>query len=133
MHLLLDTHVLLWAAGMPDKLPSQAVNLIQDHGNRLLFSAANIWEVTIKRGLGRSDFRVEPEVLRRGLTENGYHELAITSTHALAVGHLPAIHKDPFDRMLVAQAGSEGLLLLTADEVVAKYPGPIQLIKAPAG
>lgn len=128
MHLLLDTHILLWAAGIPERLPNQAVDLIQDPDNRLLFSAANIWEITIKRGLGRSDFRVEPEVLRRGLLEHGYEELAITSTHALAVGHLPAIHKDPFDRMLVAQAGSEGLLLLTADEVVAKYPGPISHI-----
>jgi PIN domain nuclease of toxin-antitoxin system len=129
MHLLLDTHILLWAAGMPERLSNQAVDLIQNPNNRLLFSAANIWEITIKRGLGRSDFRVEPEVLRRGLLEHGYEELAITSTHALAVGHLPAIHKDPFDRMLVAQAGSEGLLLLTADEVVAKYPGPIRRIQ----
>jgi len=70
---------------------------------------------------------VDLEVLRRGLIENGYDEIAITSTHAMAVGHLPAIHKDPFDRMLVAQAGSEGLLLLTVDEVVARYPGPIRL------
>lgn len=128
MHLLLDTHVLLWAAGIPERLPHQAVELIKDPDNCLLFSAANIWEITIKRGLGRSDFRVDPEVLRRGLVENGYDELAITSTHAMAVGHLPAIHKNPFDRMLVAQAGSEGLLLLTADEVVAKYPGPIRLV-----
>ena len=127
MHLLLDTHVLLWAAGMPDKLPGQVIDLIQDPNNHLLFSAANIWEITIKRGLDRSDFRVEPEVLRRGLIENGYDELGITSTHAIAVGHLPNIHKDPFDRMLVAQAGSEGLLLITVDEVVAKYPGPIRL------
>ena len=128
MHLLLDTHVLLWAAGTPDRLSSQAVNLLQDPENHLLFSAASIWEITIKQGLGCSDFRVEPEVLRRALVENGYSELAITSTHVMAVAHLPGIHKDPFDRVLVAQAVTEGILLLTVDDVVAKYPGPIRRI-----
>ncbi len=128
MHLLLDTHVLLWAAGAPDKLSSRALDLIQDAENHLLFSAASIWEITIKRGLGRNDFRVQPEVLRRGLVENGYSELGITSTHVMAVGRLPGIHKDPFDRILVAQAMTEGVVLLTADDMVAKYPGPIQRV-----
>lgn len=128
MHLLLDTHVLLWAAGNPDRLSPPAVELIADSGNHLLFSAASLWEITIKRGLGRPDFRVDPEVLRRGLLENGYDELAITGTHAMAVGSLPAIHRDPFDRVLVAQAESEGVLLLTADETVARYPGPIRFV-----
>lgn len=128
MHLLLDTHVLLWAAGVPERLPERARALIEDPENHPLFSAASLWEITIKRGLGRPDFRVEPEVLRRGLVENGYEEVAITSTHAMAVGHLPSIHKDPFDRILVAQAESGGMLLLTADEVVAGYPGPIRKV-----
>ena len=128
MHLLLDTHVLLWAAGVPEKLSPQAAELIGDPVHHLLFSAASLWELTIKRGLGRSDFKVEPGVLRRGLVENGYDELAITSTHAMAVGYLPPLHKDPFDRILVAQAETEGALLLTADEWVAKYPGPIRLV-----
>ncbi|MGM0646557.1 MAG: type II toxin-antitoxin system VapC family toxin [Thermodesulfobacteriota bacterium] len=128
MHLLLDTHVLLWAAGTPDKLSSKALDLLQDPENHLLFSAASIWEITIKRGLGRNDFRVEPEILRRGLVENGYSELAITSTHVMAVSHLSNIHKDPFDRVLVAQAMTEGVLLLTADAMVAQYPGPIRRI-----
>ena len=128
MHLLLDTHVLLWAAGSPERLSPQAVELISDPGNELLFSAASLWEMTIKRGLGRPDFRVDPEVLRRGLLEHGYDELAIIGTHAMAVGSLPAIHRDPFDRVLVAQAESEGVLLLTADETVARYPGPIRLV-----
>jgi len=128
MHLLLDTHVLLWAAGTPDRLSREAADLLQNPENHLLFSAASIWEITIKRGLGRSDFRVEPEVLKRGLVENGYSELFIASTHVMAVRHLPEIHKDPFDRVLVAQAMTEGLLLLTADDVVAKYPGPIRRI-----
>lgn len=128
MHLLLDTHVLLWAAGTPERLPMQAVDLIGDPSNALLFSAASLWEITIKRGLGRSDFRVDPEVLRRGLLENGYDELAIRGTHAMAVGYLPVIHRDPFDRILVAQAEAEGVLLLTADDTVARYPGPIRRV-----
>jgi PIN domain nuclease of toxin-antitoxin system len=128
MRLLLDTHVLLWAAGLPEKLPASAKEMIENPGNRPLFSAASLWEITIKRGMGRSDFRVEPEILRRGLVESGYEELPITGDHALAVRHLPPIHKDPFDRILVAQTEVEGGLLLTADDVVAKYPAPVRKI-----
>lgn len=128
MHLLLDTHVLLWAAGVPERLSSEATTLIQDPGNRLLFSAASLWEITIKQSLRRPDFRVDGAVLRRGLLENGYDELSIEGTHALAVGQLPHIHKDPFDRILAAQAAHEGLLLLTADETLASYPCPIRLV-----
>ncbi len=128
MYLLLDTHLLLWAAATPERLSREAADLIKDPGNKPIFSAASIWEITIKRSIGRTDFRVDPGLLRRGLVENGYDELPVTSTHAMAVGHLPPIHKDPFDRLLVAQAESEGLLLLTGDELVASYPGPIQLV-----
>lgn len=128
MHLLLDTHVLLWAAGVPERLSDRARALIEDPENHPLFSAASLWEITIKRGLERPDFRVEPEILRRGLVENGYDEVPITSTHAMAVGYLPSIHKDPFDRILVAQAETEGALLLTADDVVANYPGPVRRV-----
>ncbi len=94
----------------------------------LYFSAASLWEVVIKNGLGRQDFQVNPHLLRRGLVDNGYLELSISSQHTLAVSHLPDIHKDPFDRILIAQAESEGFLLLTADELVARYPGPIRQI-----
>lgn len=128
MHLLLDTQVLLWAAGMPDKLSAQAIDLIENPENQLCFSAASIWEISIKRSLNRPDFRVEPEVLKRGLEDNGYQELAVTAAHAVAVGHLPEIHRDPFDRILVAQAWIEGILLLTADDMLARYPGPIRLV-----
>lgn len=128
MKLLLDTHLLLWAAGQPESLPDAARSLIEDPENSLLFSAASLWEVTIKHGLGRSDFRADPHLLRRGLIDNGYDELAITSEHAVAVSSLPAIHKDPFDRILVAQATIEGVILLTADAVVARYPGPVRLV-----
>lgn len=128
MLLLLDTHVLLWAAGQPARLPRATRNLLNNTANTLLFSAASIWEVAIKRGLDRKDFVVEPSVLRRGLIDNGYEELAITSAHAVAIEHLPPIHKDPFDRMLIAQAAVEGATLITADATVAKYGGSIRKV-----
>ena len=126
MRLLIDTHLLLWAAGQPERLSAEARNLLQNSVHHLTFSVVSLWEITIKRGLGRADFRVEPRVLRRGLRDYGYTELPITADHALAVDMLPALHKDPFDRMLVAQAMIEGITLLTGDPLVASYPGPIR-------
>jgi PIN domain nuclease of toxin-antitoxin system len=126
--LLLDTHLLLWATGEPDRLPLSALAEIENPQNELLFSPASLWEIAIKRGLGRDDFQVDARLLRRGLFDNGYHELPITSEHAVAVDGLPAIHKDPFDRILVAQAIVEGILLLTMDDLVARYPGPIRKV-----
>ena len=106
----------------------EAARLIEDEANMLLFSAASLWEVAIKSGLGRDDFRVDARLLRRGLLDNGYEELPILSAHAVMVDALPEIHKDPFDRMLVAQAQYEGVTLLTSDAVVARYPGPVRLV-----
>lgn len=126
MILLLDTHLLLWAAGAPEKLSAQARQMMTDLDNELWFSAASLWEISIKNGLGRPDFRVEPNLFRRALLNNGYVELAITGQHAIGAGQLPQIHKDPFDRMLVSQATHEGVLLLTMDERVAAYPGPVR-------
>ncbi|WP_185230116.1 type II toxin-antitoxin system VapC family toxin [Acetobacter aceti] len=128
MKLLLDTHLLLWAAGEPDRLSMRARSLMEDQDNDLVFSAASLWEVTIKAGLGRADFQINPHLLRRGLIENGYEELPVTGQHALAVGQLPNVHWDPFDRILVAQATVEGLLLLTHDPLVQAYPGPITAV-----
>lgn len=128
MKLLLDTHVLLWAAGKSSKLPPGAVALLADPHNELVFSAASLWEVAIKRGLGRKDFQVDPRILRRGLIDNGYIEMPITGEHAVATDALPAIHKDPFDRILVAQSIVEGITLITADPLLTKYPGPVQRI-----
>lgn len=85
-----------------------------------------MWEIVIKCGLGRKDFQVDPRLLRRGLLDNGYNELPILSEHAVAIGTLPPIHKDPFDRLLVAQAIVEGITLLTSDAYVAEYPGPVK-------
>jgi PIN domain nuclease of toxin-antitoxin system len=128
MKLLLDTHLLLWAAGRPDRLSTAALRLVDAQANELLFSAASVWEVAIKRGLGRGDFQADPRLLRRGLLDNGYIELPILSDHVVAIESLPPIHKDPFDRLLVAQATVEGITLLTSDEVVAQYPGPIRIV-----
>ena len=128
MKVLLDTHVLLWAAGVQARLPQEARELIEDPDTELVFSAASLWEVAIKSGLGRDDFRVDARLLRRGLLENGYTELAVTGSHAVAVDSLPPLHKDPFDRMLVAQAQVEGFLLLTADPAVASYGGSIRMV-----
>jgi PIN domain nuclease of toxin-antitoxin system len=124
--ILLDTHFLLWAAGEPARLPAQARTLIESPSNEPMFSVASIWEIVIKRGLNRADFRVEPHLLRRGLLDNGYTEIMLTSDHALAVSALPLLHKDPFDRILVAQAQVENVLLLTGDPILADYPGPIR-------
>lgn len=126
MKLLLDTHLLLWAANEPEKLSAKAVSLMGNPEHQLIFSAASIWEIAVKNSLGRDDFEVDARLLRRGLLDNDYTELAITSAHAVFVESLPSIHKDPFDRILVAQATVEGFTLLTADSAVAKYPGPIE-------
>jgi len=126
--LLLDTHLLLWAAVEPERLSRRAQMLMNDTGNELLFSAASLWEVAIKRARGRPDFQADARSLRRNLIDNGYHELPVTGEHAIAVGDLPPLHRDPFDRVLIAQSIVEGIMLLTADPVVARYPGPIERV-----
>lgn len=128
MKVLLDTHLLLWAAATPDRLSPTAKTLIEDSQIRVCFSPASLWEIGIKRSLGRADFTVDPRLLRRGLVDSGYLELPITAEHALAVDTLPPIHKDPFDRILLAQASVEGIVLLTSDVTVARYPAPVRLV-----
>src|SRR5271170_5107816 len=125
MKLLLDTHLLLRAAGQPERLSKNARELLTDPSNELIFSAASIWEISIKYGLGRDDFHVDPRLLRRALYENSYNELPVTSAHAVAIDGLPPIHKDPFDRILIAQSMIEEIILLTSDPLVAQYPGPV--------
>jgi PIN domain nuclease of toxin-antitoxin system len=124
----LDTHVLLWAAGQSDRLPAAVRALLNDPRNEPVFSSASLWEIAIKSGLGRDDFQVDVRALRRELLDNGYLELPITSEHAVAIDCLPPIHKDPFDRLLVAQSMVEGITLLTADTLVAQYPGSVQKV-----
>jgi PIN domain nuclease of toxin-antitoxin system len=126
--LLLDTHLLLWAAGNPERLSEKARALIEKDEHELFFSSGSLWEIVIKRNLGRDDFKVDARVLRRGLLDNGYSELPIASEHVVAIDGLPQHHKDPFDRVLVAQAIVEGITLVTSDPTVAKYSGSIALV-----
>lgn len=128
MKLLLDTQLVLWATLDARLLSSAAFALMNDTRNSLVFSAATIWEVAIKFSMGRADFDFDPRVLRRALLDNGYAEMAITGQHAAHVAALPPIHKDPFDRLLLAQAISEGIILLTADALLAQYPGSVRLV-----
>jgi PIN domain nuclease of toxin-antitoxin system len=128
MNLLLDTHMLLWTAA--GTLPKKAARMVVNENNTLYFSPASIWEIGIKKGLGRNDFKVDPEILRRGLLDNNYQDLPITSLHVLAINDLPRIHKDPFDRILLAQAKAEGISLLTSDKALQRYPGPVIFIPA---
>lgn len=128
MKLLLDTHLLLWAADSLERVPVGARALMADLENELLFSVVSIWEVSIKSELNRSDFQVDARLLRRGLIDNGYVELPISGEHAVAVDTLPSIHKDPFDRLLMAQATVEGFVLLTNDATLSRYPGPVRLV-----
>jgi PIN domain nuclease of toxin-antitoxin system len=128
MKLLLDTHLLLWAAGAPERLSRPARSLLVARGNSLVFSAASIWEIVIKAGLGRADFQVEPQRLRQELLLHGYEELPISGEHALALRTLPALHKDPFDRILFAQARCEAMTLVTADRDLAAYGAPCRLV-----
>jgi len=126
--LLLDTHLLLWAAGQPERLSKKARGFIEKGEHELFFSSGSLWEIVIKRNLGRDDFKVDARILRRGLLDNGYSELPIASEHVVAIEGLPQHHKDPFDRVLVAQAIVEGITLLTSDPTVARYGGSITLV-----
>ncbi len=127
MRLLLDTQLLLWAAVAPSRISRPVHRLINDDANVLLFSVVSIWETTIKANLGRADFTVDPRQIRSGLLDSGYRELEVTAEHALAVGDLPLLHRDPFDRLLLAQARHEGATFLTADHALAAYPVAIHL------
>jgi PIN domain nuclease of toxin-antitoxin system len=133
VRLLIDTQLLIWAAEDDKRLPAQARRLITTKENELYFSVASLWEIAIKRGLKRADFAIDPRFLRRGLISNLYNELAITSEHAFTTETLPRLHKDPFDRLLIAQAIVEDITLLTSDALVASYPAPVSLAQDRAG
>lgn len=128
MKLLFDTHLLIWAAEDSPRLPKAVAQIIDDTENELVFSVASVWEIAIKHAVGRNVVRVDPRRLRRSLLDNGYTELPITSEHAVAIDALPDLHKDPFDRILIAQATVEAITLLTVDKIVAHYPGPIKKV-----
>lgn len=126
--LLLDTHLLIWGAENPDRLPRAARVRIEDARAAQAFSVASIWEVAIKVARGRGDFAVDAGALRGTLLRSAMREFAITGAHALEAGGLPPLHKDPFDRLLVAQARVERAVLLTADAALAQYGAPVELV-----
>ncbi|MFM9100268.1 MAG: type II toxin-antitoxin system VapC family toxin, partial [Cyanobium sp.] len=124
--LLLDTQLLIWAAYTPSKLSSSLASHLVDRRNDIRYSVVSLWEAAIKASLGREDFQVDPSALRRGLLREGFQELPIDVEHVLAVRDLPLIHRDPFDRLLVAQAQRERLRLLTADRTLLGYGDGVQ-------
>jgi PIN domain nuclease of toxin-antitoxin system len=128
LRILLDTHLLLWSVASSRRLSKPARAMILDPQNDAYYSAASIWEVSIKSGLGRKDFKVNPQVLVEALAESGFIELPVSATHAAAVAALPALHRDPFDRMLVAQAYAEPMTLLTNDAILASYGPLVRLV-----
>jgi PIN domain nuclease of toxin-antitoxin system len=128
MRFLLDTHLVLWSSVEPERLSAQARSLLQSRQSELVFSTVCLWEIGIKRALKKKGFQVDPRVIRRTMLDEGYEELPLLGQHAVEVDMLPLIHKDPFDRILIAQAMVEGITLLTADPVIAQYPGPIRKV-----
>jgi len=119
MRLLIDTHLLLWWLAGGVRLPRRARGFLADTSNQVFFSAASIWEVSIKAALGKIE--ADPNEMLVALRSDGFEELPVTGRHASAVMRLPDHHRDPFDRMLVAQSLVESLVLLTDDRVLSKY------------
>ncbi|HEY1901570.1 MAG TPA: type II toxin-antitoxin system VapC family toxin [Terracidiphilus sp.] len=128
MKFLLDTHLVLWTFFEPRRLSAPARTILEARQSILVFSTVGLWKIGIKRGLGKRGFQVDPRILRRALLDDGYEELPVLGQHAIEVDTLPPIHKDPFDCILIAQAMVEGITLLTADPMIAQYPGPIHKV-----
>jgi len=128
MRFLVDTQIAIWALLDDARLSEPAREALGDLGNECIFSVSSIWEIAIKRALKKRGFLHDPREIRRQLLANGYVELDILGRHVVAVDSLPHIHKDPFDRILIAQAIVEGITLLTADARIAQYPGPIRKV-----
>jgi PIN domain nuclease of toxin-antitoxin system len=124
---LLDTHFLIWISIDDRRISRRPRTVLNDQANELVFSSASRWEIAIKR-TRRADFGYDPRGLKRQLIANGYEELPVHGSHVVSLDALPPIHKNPFDRLLIAQATIEGIMLLTADAVIARYPGPIRKV-----
>ncbi|WP_280776451.1 type II toxin-antitoxin system VapC family toxin [Rhizobium sp. SG_E_25_P2] len=117
-----DTNILLWMMSSHPRLSQNHLNVLRSPANEIYFSATSIFEIAVKQQIGKFDFNVDAAEIRAALIERGYRELPVTGAHAVRVLDLPLIHRDPFDRLLIAQALSEDLVLMTADHVVADYP-----------
>ena len=128
MNFLLDTHILIWAAIAPHKISPELTSLLSDPSNHLYFSSASIWEISIKESLGKRDFKVSSKKLYDGLIENGYKELKVSALHTMEVIKLPFIHRDPFDRILVATAIWENIPLLTNDSTLSPYHSLVRVM-----
>jgi PIN domain nuclease of toxin-antitoxin system len=122
---LIDTHLLIWMSMKSSRLTESTKALLEDIDNEIFFSAISISEIAVKQQLAKSDFNIDASAVRRAMVEEGYRELPVNGLHAAFVATLPPIHKDPFDRLLVAQANIEGMTLITADDAISRYPGPI--------
>jgi PIN domain nuclease of toxin-antitoxin system len=128
MTFLLDTHFVMWIPIEDRRIGRAALRILNDPGNTFVFSAVNLWEIAIKRALKGAAFAYDPRAIRKHMLANGYVELPIEGSHAVAVDALPLIHNDPFDRLLIAQAVVEGITFLTRDRTIGRYPGPIRRI-----
>jgi PIN domain nuclease of toxin-antitoxin system len=128
VNFLLDTHILIWAAISPHKISPELASLLSDPSNHLYFSSASIWEISIKESLGKRDFHVSSNKLHDGLVENGYKEIKVSALHAMGVIKLPFIHRDPFDRILVATAIWENMPLLTNDSTLSPYHSLVRVL-----
>lgn len=128
MRLLLDTHLLLWALAEPERLDAAARGALEDPGNEVLFSAASLWEIAIKAGLGRPDFAFDPRQILRAAMDTGFVELPVHAAAAILVAKLPPHHRDPFDRLLIAQAMSEPVRFYTADPALPSYSELVTLV-----
>lgn len=128
MVVLLDTHILLWALGAPQRLPQAVVTLIESPETTVYFSAASIWEIAIKTALGKTDFHYSPEDIAQAARNTGFAELSVSAAHGAKVAHLPQHHRDPFDRLLIAQAMLMPAQLLTADATLVPYSELVRFI-----
>ena len=126
---LLDTQLLIWMAFAPEQLPATLIPDLEDRQQRFLVSVVSLWEVAIKRSLDRPDFHFDAAVLRQQLQKEGFEELPIHAEHCLAVQNLPRHHKDPFDRLLIAQAQQEQIQLLSCDKTLSKYGACVTLLR----
>jgi PIN domain nuclease of toxin-antitoxin system len=128
MRLLVDTHLLLWAAARSRRLSKDARRLLEEPDNEVFFSAASIWEIAIKTALRKPGFKVDVALLRSALERMEFAEIPVTAAHAERLASLPAVHKDPFDRMLVAQSLVEPLVLLTNDRALEGYGAVVKVV-----
>lgn len=128
MHVLLDTNVLLWAVSTPDVLSPDVRNTLENRDNRIFFSIASIWEIAIKSSLGRTDFKFDPREVDQAARDIGFDRLPLRMDAVCRVAALPHHHRDPFDRLLVAQAMTEPAVLYTADPQLQPYSELVRCI-----